>query len=89
MKGLSRKNFSQVGRRLDDWFSTASLPVSWSEATTVTTPRSESRNFRDPLDALYLAANPRNSPEAGSTLTLTPLLARPFVLLFEPDSNSR
>jgi hypothetical protein len=24
MKGLSRKNFSQVGRRLDDWFSAAS-----------------------------------------------------------------
>jgi len=89
MKGLSRKNFSQVGRRVRDWFSAASprLP--------------ERRNFgyhasfrvaqliRDPLNSLYLAANRLNTHEAGSTLTLTPLIARPFVLLFEPDSNSR
>ena len=66
MKGLSRKNFSQVGRRLDDWFSAASpsrLPEGRNYGCHATD--SSRATYQRPFNSRYLAANPRHPPEAA------------------------
>ena len=80
MKGLSRKKFSQVGRRLGDWFSAASH----SSMTERLNYRCHA-SFRsiqltgDPLNSRYLGSQSTQHSRSYSMLITTPLIDRLFV----------
>jgi hypothetical protein len=66
MKGLSRKKFSQVGRRLGDWFSAAShsrLPERVNHRCHASSRVAQLTEIHSTL--ITLAANPLNTPEVA------------------------
>jgi hypothetical protein len=89
MKGLSRKNLSQVAAGVDDWFSAAghsSLPERLNYGRHAS---SRSAQLTEIPQLSLPGGQSTQHSRSCSTLTFTPLIDRPFVLLFEPDSNSR
>ena len=63
--------------------------ASRSDATTVATSRSESRNLPEIRSTLVTWQPIQATLPKLLDADFTPLIDRPFVLLFEPDSNSR